>query len=198
MRRPSIHCPFSKRCVFCVCLCVLDLHTRTFIEHTAGVYTGWSRAWFISSSIFTLTNNTHTHTYTHTNTHQASHRTSNFSISTTVSRRCVSVGSFMLSLLLFCDEKVGEVDMWGCWKHQVMSSKYFTFLWWGQRHWYHSLDTTTILNCVWQRLFVCVYSLSFFFFCNLWFYFTTWLCFQDFVLYFVIREWTTPFDTFMK
>ena len=91
-RSPSVH-PSSTPAA------ALDLRTWTCLGHTAAVHTGWSRAWLISSSIFTLTTNIHAHTHTHTNTGPVA---SNFSISTTSSRRCVFVGLFMpLLLLLF-------------------------------------------------------------------------------------------------
>lgn len=75
--------PFS---ILCVCVCVGR-------SYTAGVYREWSRASFISSSIFPLTSNAHTHK------HWACRRTPKVSISTTVSRQCVFVGSF---ILLYC------------------------------------------------------------------------------------------------
>lgn len=44
--------------IFSSGVCVRDLCAQTCPDYTAGVYTGWSR--FISSSVFTFINNTHT------------------------------------------------------------------------------------------------------------------------------------------
>ena len=57
-RSPSVHLSSTPAAA-------LDLRTWTCLGHTAAVHTGWSRAWLISSSIFTLTTNIHAHTHTH-------------------------------------------------------------------------------------------------------------------------------------
>uniref|UniRef100_A0A671YNB0 ATP binding cassette subfamily A member 3 n=1 Tax=Sparus aurata TaxID=8175 RepID=A0A671YNB0_SPAAU len=98
-RSPSVH-PSSTSAV------ALDLRTWTCLGCTAAVVHRLEQSVVNLQLHFYLNFNIHTHTHTHTNTGPVA---SNFSISTTASRRCVFVGSFMpLLLFLFCDENGGQ------------------------------------------------------------------------------------------